>query len=94
MGFTFGFAPPTIIEAGIRLGIFDLLDSGAKAVHEIAAAVGASRRYARQFFRPAGSRHYPLARLAAAATPSRISENESAGRTKRTAARAREERER
>jgi SAM-dependent methyltransferase len=44
MGFTFGFAPPVVIETGIRLGIFDLLDKGAKTNDEIAAASGASAR--------------------------------------------------
>jgi hypothetical protein len=44
MGFTFGFAPPVIIETGIRLGIFDLLDKGARSIGEIAASSGASAR--------------------------------------------------
>jgi SAM-dependent methyltransferase len=44
LGFTFGFAPPTIIETGLRLGIFDLLDKGARSVEEIAASSGASVR--------------------------------------------------
>jgi 2-polyprenyl-3-methyl-5-hydroxy-6-metoxy-1,4-benzoquinol methylase len=44
MGFTFGFAPPLIIETGIRLGIFDLLDKGARSIGEIAAASGTSAR--------------------------------------------------
>jgi 2-polyprenyl-3-methyl-5-hydroxy-6-metoxy-1,4-benzoquinol methylase len=44
MGFTFGFAPPAIIETGLRLGIFDLLDNGAKPIGEIAACSGASAR--------------------------------------------------
>ncbi len=44
MGFTFGFAPPAIIEVGIRLRIFDLLDASAKTVGELATATGASVR--------------------------------------------------
>ncbi len=44
MGFTFGFAPPVIIETGLRLGIFDLLDNGAGSIGEIAASSGASAR--------------------------------------------------
>jgi SAM-dependent methyltransferase len=44
MAFTFGFAPPAIIETGIRLGIFDLLDKGAKTADEIAVTVRASTR--------------------------------------------------
>jgi 3-hydroxy-5-methyl-1-naphthoate 3-O-methyltransferase len=44
MAFTFGFAPPVLIETGIRLGIFDLLDRGEKTANEIAAIVAASAR--------------------------------------------------
>lgn len=44
LAFSFGFAPPAVIEAGIRLGIFDLLDSGARTAAEIAAAIGAQAR--------------------------------------------------
>ena len=44
MGFTFGFASPVIIETGIRLGIFDLLDKGARSIGEIASSSGASAR--------------------------------------------------
>jgi SAM-dependent methyltransferase len=44
MGFTFGFAPPVIIETGIRLGVFDLLDKGARSIGEITACSGASAR--------------------------------------------------
>jgi SAM-dependent methyltransferase len=44
LGFTFGFGPPAIIETAIRLGVFDLLDKGARSVGEIAAASGASAR--------------------------------------------------
>lgn len=44
MAFSFGFAPPAIIEAGIRLGIFDLLDDGAKTANDIAAAIGGQIR--------------------------------------------------
>jgi opacity protein-like surface antigen len=44
MGFTFGFAPPAIIETGLRLGIFDLLDKGARPIDEIVASSRASPR--------------------------------------------------
>jgi 3-hydroxy-5-methyl-1-naphthoate 3-O-methyltransferase len=44
MAFTFGFAPPVLIETGIRLGIFDLLDKGEQTANEIAVTVGASAR--------------------------------------------------
>ena len=44
MAFSFGFAPPAIIEAGIRLGIFDLLDNGARTADDIAIAIGAPLR--------------------------------------------------
>ena len=47
LAFSFGFAPPAIIEAGIRLGIFDLLDGGARTAAEIAAAVSAQARAVR-----------------------------------------------
>jgi hypothetical protein len=32
MQFTFGFAPPLIIEAAIRHGVFNVLDQGAKSL--------------------------------------------------------------
>lgn len=48
MAFSFGFAPPAIIEAGIRLHIFDLLDDGAKTADDIAAAIGAQSRALRR----------------------------------------------
>jgi SAM-dependent methyltransferase len=44
MAFSFGFAPPAIIEAGIRLGVFNLLDQGAKTADDLATAVGAQAR--------------------------------------------------
>lgn len=44
MGFTFGFAPPVLIETGLRLGVFDQLDKGARPIDEIAAQSGASAR--------------------------------------------------
>ncbi len=44
MGLTFGFAPPTIIETGLRLGIFDLLDKGARSIDEIVESSRASAR--------------------------------------------------
>jgi SAM-dependent methyltransferase len=44
MSFTFGFAPPVLIETGLRLGVFDLLDKGARSIGEIADSSSASRR--------------------------------------------------
>jgi ubiquinone/menaquinone biosynthesis C-methylase UbiE len=44
MGFTFGFAPPLIIEAAIRHRVFDLLDAGAKTVHDICTQTSTSTR--------------------------------------------------
>lgn len=44
MQFTWGYAPPLIIEAALRHGIFDLLDKGPKTAEEVAAACGASQR--------------------------------------------------
>lgn len=44
LAFSFGFAPPAIIEAGIRLGIFDLLDNGPKFADDLATAIGAQPR--------------------------------------------------
>jgi SAM-dependent methyltransferase len=44
MQFAWGYVPPLVLEAGIRHGIFDLLDAGPKSVEEIAAATGASVR--------------------------------------------------
>src|SRR6516225_7403325 len=37
MQFTFGFAPPLIIEAAIRLRVFDVLDEGAKTIEKLCA---------------------------------------------------------
>lgn len=47
LAFSFGFAPPAIIEAGIRLGVFDLLDGSTRTAAEVAAAIGAQTRAAR-----------------------------------------------
>jgi ubiquinone/menaquinone biosynthesis C-methylase UbiE len=44
MQFTFGFAPPLLIETAIRLKVFDILDEGAKTVEELCTETGASRR--------------------------------------------------
>jgi len=44
MQFAWGYIPPLVLEAGIRHGIFDLLDGGPKSVGEVAAATGASVR--------------------------------------------------
>jgi ubiquinone/menaquinone biosynthesis C-methylase UbiE len=42
--FTFGFAPPLIIEVGIRHRVFDVLDEGAKTIEEVCAETRTSRR--------------------------------------------------
>lgn len=39
-----GYAPPLVIEAALRHGVFDLLDKGPKSLDEIQKATGASRR--------------------------------------------------
>jgi precorrin-6B methylase 2 len=44
MQFTFGFAPPLMIETAIRHGIFDSLDKGAKTVDTLCAESGTSPR--------------------------------------------------
>jgi len=44
MQMAWGYAPPLIIEAGVRNGLFDQLDRGAKTVEETAEATGASVR--------------------------------------------------
>jgi SAM-dependent methyltransferase len=44
MQMAWGFAPPLIMEAAVRNGVFDYLDAGPKTVEETAAATGASVR--------------------------------------------------
>jgi len=44
MQFTFGFAPPLIIEAAIRHRVFDVLDAGAKTVDKVCAETRTSER--------------------------------------------------
>jgi 3-hydroxy-5-methyl-1-naphthoate 3-O-methyltransferase len=44
MQFTFGFAPPLMIEAAIRHGVFDILDKGAKTLDALCAETGTSTR--------------------------------------------------
>jgi ubiquinone/menaquinone biosynthesis C-methylase UbiE len=44
MKYAWGFAPPLIIGAAVRNGVFDALDAGAKTVAETSAATGASQR--------------------------------------------------
>jgi precorrin-6B methylase 2 len=44
MQFTFGFAPPLIIEAAIRHRVFDVLDAGAKTVDNVCAETRTSQR--------------------------------------------------
>src|SRR5262249_38517834 len=40
MAFTFGFAPPLMIEAAIRHGVFNALDRGAKTIDALCAETG------------------------------------------------------
>src|SRR2546426_3953984 len=42
--FTFGFAPPLIIEAAIRHRVFDVLDESAKTIEDVCAETRTSRR--------------------------------------------------
>ncbi len=42
--FAFGYSAPLILEAGIRNGVFDVLDEGSKTVAQVAAVTGASER--------------------------------------------------
>jgi len=44
MQFTFGFAPPLMIETAIRFGLFDILDKGARSLDALCAATGTSPR--------------------------------------------------
>jgi hypothetical protein len=44
MQFAWGYIPPLVLEAGIRHGIFDVLDGGPKSVDAVAAATGTSVR--------------------------------------------------
>ena len=44
MHFTFGFAPPLLIEAAIRHRVFDALDEGTKTIEEVCAQTGTSVR--------------------------------------------------
>jgi ubiquinone/menaquinone biosynthesis C-methylase UbiE len=44
MQFTFGFAPPLVIEAAIRHGVFELLDAGARTVDQVCAGTRTSGR--------------------------------------------------
>jgi 3-hydroxy-5-methyl-1-naphthoate 3-O-methyltransferase len=44
MQFAWGYVPTFVLEAGIRLRVFDVLDSGAKTVAEVSTETGASVR--------------------------------------------------
>ena len=44
MAFTFGFAPPLMIEAAIRHGVFNALDKGAKTIDVLCVETGTSPR--------------------------------------------------
>jgi 3-hydroxy-5-methyl-1-naphthoate 3-O-methyltransferase len=44
MRYTWGYAPPLILEAAVRNHVFDALEQGPKTVAEVSAATGASER--------------------------------------------------
>lgn len=44
MRYTWGYAPPLILEAAVRNHVFDALEHGPKTVAEVSAATGASER--------------------------------------------------
>ena len=44
MELAWGYGPPLILEAAVRLRVFDVLDAGPKNVDQVAAATGASPR--------------------------------------------------
>jgi ubiquinone/menaquinone biosynthesis C-methylase UbiE len=44
MQFAWGYAPPLVMEAALKHGVFDLLDQGPKPLAAIAASTGASQR--------------------------------------------------
>jgi ubiquinone/menaquinone biosynthesis C-methylase UbiE len=44
MSMAFGYAPPLILEAGVRLGAFEALAEGPKTVEQLATTTGASPR--------------------------------------------------
>ncbi len=44
MQMTWGYAPPLILEAAVRHGIFDVLDNGPQTLNEVQAATRASAR--------------------------------------------------
>jgi precorrin-6B methylase 2 len=44
MQLAWGYAPPLILEAALRHGVFDVLDNGAKTVEEVEDVTGASAR--------------------------------------------------
>ena len=44
MQLSWSFAPPLLVEAGVRTGLFDLLEGEPRTIEQIAAATGASKR--------------------------------------------------
>ncbi len=44
MQFAFGYAPPLLIESGVKIGVFDFLDAAPAALEDIHNATGASLR--------------------------------------------------
>jgi ubiquinone/menaquinone biosynthesis C-methylase UbiE len=44
MQFTFGFAPPLMIETALRYGVFDILDKRAKSLDDLCVETGTSPR--------------------------------------------------
>src|SRR5438094_7154233 len=49
MQFAFGYAPPLLLEAAVKHGVFDRLHEGPKTVAELCAATGVSPRGMRIF---------------------------------------------
>ena len=44
MQLSWSFAPPLLVEADVRTGLFDLLEGEPRTIEQIAAATGASKR--------------------------------------------------
>lgn len=44
MQFAWGYAPPLVLEAALKHGVFDVLDQGSKSLAELASATGTSER--------------------------------------------------
>ncbi|HEY4085819.1 MAG TPA: hypothetical protein VGM43_07765, partial [Bryobacteraceae bacterium] len=44
MRYVWGYAPPLILEAAVRTGVFDSLEDGSKTAAQVSEATGASLR--------------------------------------------------